>query len=65
VPFTGAGEGAVQFDARPLESATDEPAREEPDAAGAGGVAAARPNHDGTDDIEQGDHQRLARISRR
>src|ERR1019366_2017374 len=45
VAFTGPGERSVQLESRFLRSAADEAAREKPEPAGAGGVAAARADH--------------------
>src|ERR1039458_3113628 len=56
VTFTGPGERSVQLESRFLRSAADEAAREQPEPAGAGGVAAARADHHGADDVEEGDH---------
>ena len=56
VPFAGARERAVQLDLRAFRRSADESAREQSEPAGAGGVRARRPDHDGADDVEERDH---------
>src|SRR5688572_21273580 len=52
------GEGAVKLDAGVLRCAANEAAREQSEAAGAGGVTRARADHDRPDDVEQRYHKR-------
>src|ERR1035437_3807156 len=56
VSLPDAGKRTVQLESRLLRSAADEAAREQPEPAGAGGVAAARADHHRADDVEEGDH---------
>ena len=56
VPFAGAREGAVEFDAGRLRRAAHQAAGEEPQSAGARRVGGRGPDHDRADDVEEGDH---------
>ena len=58
VALTGASKRAVQFDLRALGRTAHEAAREQPEAARAGGVRTRRPNHHRADDVEKRDHGR-------
>src|SRR5690606_15215472 len=51
VPFAGARERAVELDTRALGCATDKAARQQTEAARAGGVGGAGADHDGANDI--------------
>src|ERR1035437_2423344 len=65
VSLAGPGKRTVQFDPDFFRCAAHEATREQAEPAGTGGVAAARADHHGADDVEEGDHRRkyLARTN--
>ena len=53
VSFPGAGERAMELDARTFGSAAHETSRQQSKTAGARGMRAGRADHDGPDDVEK------------
>src|SRR5690606_26069583 len=59
VPLARRGEGAVELDPGAFRRSAQDRAGHEPETAGAGRVRRGRPDHDGTEDVEERNHRRL------